>query len=176
MKRNAVAIPILLALSLLAIGLLAFLLYGRDALPESNGFLQEFLPAFNAVCNSITATFIVLALLAVKRGDPKLHGRRMSTAFLVSCLFLLGYLTHHTLHGDTLFLGQGGIRIAYLVLLASHIIFSIIGLPLVLVTLYLGKTDQRTLHRRWAKFTAPIWLYVSLTGVMVYGILRFWPV
>jgi putative membrane protein len=95
----------------------------------------------------------------------------MFTAFVFSALFLVTYITNHALHGDMKFHGQGGIREVYFPLLISHIGLSVVALPMILITFFLSLSGRFPAHRRLARFTFPIWLYVSVTGVIVYAML-----
>jgi putative membrane protein len=96
----------------------------------------------------------------------------MLLAFGFSSLFLISYIVNHALHGDTHFPGHGTIRTVYLTILASHIFLSIVALPLVLITFFLSLTGRFPIHKRVARFTFPIWLYVSVTGVIVFALLQ----
>ena len=101
----------------------------------------------------------------------------MMVAFCFSTLFLVSYIVNHALHGDTRFPGHGAVRAIYLSILASHIILSIVALPLVLVTFFLSLTRRFPIHRRVARFTLfPIWFYVSVTGVVVFAMLKIYAV
>jgi putative membrane protein len=94
----------------------------------------------------------------------------MSTAFVFSCLFLVTYITNHALHGDMRFQGPEAIRYVYFPLLISHIGLSVLALPMILITFFLSLSGRFPAHRRLARFTFPIWLYVSVTGVIVCGL------
>ena len=96
----------------------------------------------------------------------------MATAFVFSTLFLFSYILHHALHGDTHFGGQGAVRGIYLALLASHVFLSLVALPMVLTTFFFSLSGRFAAHKRLARYTFPIWLYVSVTGVVVYLMLR----
>jgi len=95
----------------------------------------------------------------------------MFTAFVFSSLFLVTYITNHALHGDMRFQGQGEIRYVYFPLLISHIGLSVVALPMILITFFLSLSGRFAAHRRLARFTFPIWLYVSVSGVIVYAML-----
>ena len=95
----------------------------------------------------------------------------MMTAFVFSSLFLVSYILHHSLHGDVRFAGGGGVKTFYLVLLTSHVLLSVVALPMVLVTFFFSLSGRFASHRRLARYTFPIWLYVSVTGVLVYVML-----
>ena len=98
----------------------------------------------------------------------------MLSAFGFSSLFLISYIINHALHGDTHFPGQGAVRAIYLSILASHIFLSIVALPLVLTTLFFSLSGRFAMHRRVARVTFPIWLYVSITGVIVFVFLKIY--
>jgi putative membrane protein len=95
-------------------------------------------------------------------------------AFIFSALFLVSYITNHALHGETHFPGSGTVRTFYLSLLASHVLLSIVALPMVLTTFFFSLSGRFRQHRKIARFTLPIWLYVSVTGVVVYAMLAAW--
>lgn len=133
--------------------------------------LAELLPPVNAALNAGSALLLVAGWRAIRAGDRLRHRRRMLAAFACSSLFLVGYLTRMALTGAHRFPGGGGLRIAYLLLLASHTLLAAAALPLVLSTLSLALRGRFDLHRRWARRTLPVWLYVSATGVAVYAML-----
>jgi putative membrane protein len=159
--------------STLALAFLFYLIYGRESSGEYAAAVS-FLPGLNAACNATTAVLIVLGLRAIhKKHDRELHRRLMLAAFATSTLFLIGYIVYHSVHGDTKFpLGYGWVRPAYLSLLVSHILLSMIALPMVLGTFWLALTGDLIRHRKLARWTYPIWLYVSVTGVAVFLILQ----
>ncbi len=154
-----------------ALTLIFWLLYFRA---DSSGEKQavSMLPAINAGLNSLAAVLLIAGFVAIKKKREKLHQRLMTTALCVAAMFLMGYLYYHSLHGDTKFLGEGWIRPVYFFTLISHILLSIAMLPMILSTVYLGLTDQRKKHRKLARFTFPIWLYVSVTGVAIFFLLK----
>lgn len=158
--------------SALALTFLFWLLYGREGGGAAASGSLGFLPAVNAGLNAASATCLVLGFLAIRRRRPDVHRRWMLGAFAFSTLFLVGYITHHALHGDTRFEGEGPVRTIYLAVLASHVLLSVIALPMVLTTFYLSLSGQLDRHRRLARFTLPIWLYVSATGVLVFVMLK----
>lgn len=169
--RGRASILGIVLFSLLACAFLFWLLYFREASsPHSRSLL--WLPAFNAALNASSSCCLVLGFLAIRRGARHIHRRWMILAFSFSTLFLVGYITHHTLHGDTRFVGDGAVRTIYLSVLASHVLLSIAALPMVLVTFYLSLSGQFARHRRLARYTFPIWLYVSVTGVLVFVMLN----
>ena len=131
-----------------------------------------YLPALNALLNATSATFLCLGYAAVRRRDLATHARRMLTALGASALFLVSYIVYHSIHGDTRFVGQGAIRPVYFFILVSHIALSAVALPLVFLSLFLSLSGRFPLHRRLSRYTLPLWLYVSVTGVLVFVMLR----
>ncbi|MEO6055191.1 MAG: DUF420 domain-containing protein [Chthoniobacterales bacterium] len=168
-------ITAIIFVSMAASAFLFWLLYWHKASPQ---FAQSllFLPALNAVFNGLSATALCVGLFFILRGNWKAHRTAMVTAFIFSSLFLFSYILHHALHGDTRFAGTGGIRIFYLLLLASHVILSVVALPLILTTFFFALSARFTSHKRLARWTFPLWLYVSVTGVIVYSLLSFYTV
>jgi uncharacterized membrane protein YozB (DUF420 family) len=134
------------------------------------------LPALNACLNATSALFLLLGYRAIRRLEIVRHRRFMIAAAATSAVFLASYLTYHALVGSVRFTGQGPVRTLYFAILISHTILAIAVLPLVLRTLYLGLRRRDDRHRRIARWTFPIWLYVSVTGVVVYVMLyRLYP-
>ena len=131
----------------------------------------EFLPTLNACLNALSATFLVGGFVAIRRRQIRLHRAAMLAAFTSSSLFLIGYLTRFALTGAHRFPTSGAIKTFYLTLLTSHMVLAVVLLPLVLRTLFLALRQRFAEHRRWARWTWPIWLYVSVTGVIVYWML-----
>lgn len=158
------------AVSAAACAFLFWLLYARDVASAPDQF--AFLPAMNATLNAASATCLVLGFGAIRRGDIPRHRAFMMSAFAFSSLFLVGYIMHHALHGDTRFGGEGTVKIVYLGILASHVVLSIAALPMVLTTFFFSLSNQLQRHRRLARYTLPVWLYVSLTGVVVFLLLE----
>ena len=129
------------------------------------------LATLNACLNGAAATLMTLGWRAIKRGERQRHKRFMIAAFVASCLFLTSYLTRIVLFGDTHFAGEGLARIAYLALLASHVLLALAAAPMVIATLSLGLRSRFDRHKKLARYTLPIWAYVSVTGVIVYLVL-----
>ena len=132
----------------------------------------RFLADVNASLNATAFVLIVAGLIAIKRGHEAVHKKLMLSAAVVSALFLVSYVTYH-LNGNPVQFGREGswIRVVYLFVLFSHVTLAAVTPVLVIVTIVLGLKDRREKHRRWARITAPIWLYVSITGVIVYFML-----
>jgi len=134
------------------------------------------LPALNACLNATSALLLLLAFRAIRRLEIERHRALMLAAATTSVLFLASYLTYHARVGSVHFTGQGVVRTVYFTILVSHTILAVLVLPLVLRTLYLGLKRKDDSHRRIARWTFPIWLYVSATGVLVYVMLyRLYP-
>ena len=133
------------------------------------------LPAFNALMNAASATCVVVGYVLVRRRRLVAHRTAMLMALAASALFLAGYLTHHARSGIVTFRGTGGARVIYLAILAPHTIGAIAALPLVLATAFLAARGRFESHRRLARFTLPLWLFVSVTGVLVYLLLYHGP-
>jgi uncharacterized membrane protein YozB (DUF420 family) len=133
------------------------------------------LPLVNA-CLNASATIVLLGgLWAIKSGRRELHGRLMVTATVISALFLASYLYYHfAIKLMTPYNGRGIARTLYLALLASHVVLAMVNAPMVVRTLYLAWREDWPRHRAWARWTFPIWLYVSVTGVLVYLVLYVW--
>lgn len=162
----------LIALSLVALAVLFWLIYGYR--PASDpGSRYAWLPSFNAFCNGLSTVFVINGLYWIRRGAHRAHGICMICAMAASTLFLIGYISHHSLHGDTRFLTEGWLRPTYFFILISHVLLSMVALPLVLITVFFAARKRWAKHRRIARWTYPIWLYVSITGVVVFGFLRF---
>lgn len=129
------------------------------------------LPAVNATLNGAAAVLLTAGWVAIRRKRVAVHRFLMIAAVVTSALFLASYLTYHAVHGSRRFPGQGPIRAVYLTILASHTVLAAAVVPLVLVTLYRAWRGQDERHRAVARWTLPIWLYVSITGVTVYWLL-----
>lgn len=163
-------VPVILALSAAIAAFLIWLIYFKGKVAEPAWVLS--LPAANAFFNSLSAICLVFGFINIKRGHRIVHMRFMISATVFSALFLVSYITYHYFHGDTLFPKTSAARPYYLALLASHILASMIALPLILLTLWYATRTQFKFHRKVAKWTFPIWLYVSVTGVIVYFFLK----
>jgi putative membrane protein len=132
------------------------------------GFDIHIFAHINAVINSIVSILLVVGLMAVKNRRYVLHKQIMMSAIFFSILFLLSYICHHLLAGDTKFGGEGWVRPIYFFILITHIILAAIILPFILFTSYRALIAEWSAHRKLAKLTWPIWFYVSVTGVIVY--------
>ena len=129
------------------------------------------LPALNASLNAISACLLVCGYIFIRQNSIKAHTMCMVCAFCVSILFLISYVYYHFHQGSTPFTGQGWIRIVYFTVLISHIILAVAIVPLAVMTLARGLKGQFGKHVKIARITLPVWLYVSVTGVLVYWML-----
>ncbi len=134
------------------------------------------IPALNAMLNSIATILIVCGLVCIKQGNEKAHRSLMTAALVVSVLFLAGYVFHKwAVNWQNRPIGaEGAIRGIYLVMLLTHVLLAMAIVPLVLRTFFLAIKGRYESHKRWAKWTYPIWLYVSVTGVLVYFSIYVW--
>jgi uncharacterized membrane protein YozB (DUF420 family) len=129
------------------------------------------LPHLNATLNSLSAVLLISGFLFIRRGNIAAHRKCMLTACATSTLFLVGYLTYHSFYGSTTFKGVGWIRTAYFSILLTHTVLAVVIVPMVLITLTRALRLRYDAHRRIARWTLPLWLYVSVTGVIVYLLL-----
>tara|TARA_B100001564_G_scaffold343232_1_gene339606 strand:- start:292 stop:804 length:513 start_codon:yes stop_codon:yes gene_type:complete len=130
--------------------------------------LPVFLPPIYATINAITALLLVFALIAIKRKKIALHQRLMQSCIVLSLLFLVMYIAYHMTTDPTPFLGEGSVKILYFFILISHIILSVALIPLVLISYVRAFQKEFPEHKKISKITFPIWLYVAVTGVIVY--------
>ncbi len=128
----------------------------------------DYLPTLNATLNFTSAVLLVTGRYFIKHGYRELHKKCMMLTFGVSVLFLISYLTYHAVHRITAFQGQGWIRPVYFTILTSHTILAAVIVPMAIITLRRGLKNSIIRHRVIARWTFPIWLYVSITGVVVY--------
>ncbi len=129
------------------------------------------LPLVNALLNSVCAVLLLFGHRAIKRGRRPAHKRLMISAVIVSSLFLVSYVVYHSIHGSQHFTGQGIIRPIYFFILGTHTVLAASLVPLVGFTLKRGLLAQYGMHRQIARWTYPIWVYVSVTGVIIYLLL-----
>ncbi|MGB6192568.1 MAG: DUF420 domain-containing protein [Terracidiphilus sp.] len=164
------AIAAILIISAAATVFLFWLIYVHPASASSAQY--AFLPAMNAVFNGLAAIALLIGFTFIRARRIAAHRASMITAFAFSTLFLVGYILHHALHGDVRYPLHAADRTFYLCLLASHIVLATVALPLVLVTFFFSLTGRFPQHRKVARWTFPLWLYVSITGVITYAMLR----
>jgi putative membrane protein len=128
----------------------------------------SFLPTLHAILNSMTAVALVIGYYNIRRGNIKVHRGAMATAFGLSAIFLVSYVTYHFLGERTIYGGDGFLKLFYYFILLTHIVLAVVIVPLVLLSMYFALSEQFARHRRVSKWTFPIWLYVAITGVLVY--------
>jgi len=148
----------------IAIPLVVAILFGVKIDAE----LPVFLPPIYASINALTSIVLIAAFWAIKSKKVKLHENLMKTAIIFSVVFLVLYVAYHMTSNSTKFGGEGSLRIVYFIILISHIILSIAVIPFVLITYVRAITNNIELHKKIAKFTFPLWLYVAISGVVVY--------
>ena len=136
----------------------------------------EFFPPLNASLNALSGVFLLIGYVLIRRKRIQLHKRFMLAACTSSVLFLICYVTYHTIRGGvvTKFAGTGFWRTFYLTMLTSHTILAVVILPLAILSVYNGLKMRVPQHRRVARWTFPLWMYVSVTGVLVYFFLYHW--
>jgi putative membrane protein len=165
------AIGVILLISGLAFGFLIWLIYFKGGEEYSSEIIGS-LPAVNAALNSASTILLLFGYNAIRKRRFAVHMKFMLSAFVTSSLFLISYVIYHNFHGDTPFEGEGVIRPVYFFILISHIILSAFVVPMILTSFYFAFSGKFTTHRKVSRFTFPIWLYVSVTGVMIFFMLR----
>ena len=165
-KDDRIAVPVIVGLSIAVPLVVVLLLF----LPEQNIIQAQVgsFPFFHAVLNFITTLLLLVGFYFVKTGDTKSHRNTMIAAFVLSSIFLVSYVVSKINNDPVPFGGEGMLRSLYFFILITHIILSAIIVPLVLFTIYRGLTGENEKHSRIARWTLPIWLYVTITGVLVY--------
>lgn len=164
-ERNYTPIVLVLTVAIVAIVAVLFFLPAYDG---HIGFDVTILPMLNAIFNCFTFLALVVALIAIKKRNISMHKTFVSIAFFTTTLFLITYVTYHYLTESTSYGGEGFLRYVYFFILITHILLAIVVVPLALFSLVRGLTNQVEKHKKIARWTMPIWLYVSLTGVIVY--------
>jgi putative membrane protein len=153
----AVAVPVVVAV----------LLFMPSKIDVASDWVY-FLPHLNAVINSAATIALIFGVIFIKKGNIELHRASMTTAFGLGAIFLVSYVIYHATAESTSFGGEGLIKNIYYFILITHIILAAVALFPILLAYYYGHTDQREKHRKVVKFAFPIWLYVTVTGVLVY--------
>jgi putative membrane protein len=164
---------IILAVSAALLVILVGVIYGHGSASAVPSWVLP-LPALNALLNGTSAVFLVLGYRAIRRRDIVTHVRRILVSLTASTLFLVSYIAYHSMHGDTKFAGQGLVRPLYFFILISHITLSVVVLPLVFLSLFFSLSGRFTRHKAIARYTFPVWLYVSVTGVLVFAFLEIY--
>jgi putative membrane protein len=170
-SKTGPAIAAILTLSVAATAFLFWLIYLHPAADQANTRFA-FLPALNALLNGLSAIALLIGYTFIRARRIPAHRAAMFTAFAFSTLFLVSYILHHALHGDVRYPLHAALRSLYLPLLTSHILLAIVALPIILVTFFFSLTGRIPQHRKIARWTLPLWLYVSVTGVLTWAMLR----
>ncbi|MFG6149190.1 DUF420 domain-containing protein [Halobacillus sp. B23F22_1] len=166
-NKNFNYVPWVIGLSIAINAIVVTLLF----IPEIEGgtsFDIHLLPLLNAILNSFTFVFLSAALFMILRKNITWHKRFIFAAFTTTALFLISYLTYHSMSSSTSFGGEGFVAAVYYFILITHIVLAAVIVPLALLTLFRGLAMKVDKHRKIARWTMPLWLYVSLTGVIVY--------
>jgi putative membrane protein len=165
-KNDTVYLIIIGILSVVIPVVVAILFY----MPEAGrlNLNTKFLPLLNAFLNSATAVCLITGYIMIKKGKRRYHATAMITAFALSSIFLVSYVIYHGSNPSTSFGGTGFVKYFYYVILLSHIFLAAIVVPFVLLAIYFGITRQYIRHKKVTRYTFPVWLYVSITGVLVY--------
>jgi putative membrane protein len=158
----------IIVVSALASALICWLVYFH-APTDVTGTHLLFLPATNALLNALSTVALLVGFYFIRTRQIPKHRAAMLTAFFFSSIFLVSYLVNFTLHGETKFPRGNPLWPFYWKLLLSHILLSVVALPIILITFFFSLTGRFPAHRRIARWTFPIWLYVSVTGVIVYA-------
>ena len=145
----------------------ALLLMPKGNADEVQPWLYS-LPFYNAIINTLTALLLILGYYFIQNSNIKYHRASMMGAFLLGCVFLILYVIYHSNAPSTKFGGEGTIRYVYFFFLLSHVLLAFIVVPLVLSAIYFAISDKVHRHKKIVKFTFPVWLYVSVSGVIVY--------
>ena len=154
-----------LSIAINALVVLLFFMPKAEGLDHIDWML---LPMLNAIFNSFTFVFLLAALYFIKKRNVTMHRRFIFAAFASTTLFLISYVTYHAVTESTPYGGEGVLRYIYFFILITHIVLAAVIVPLALFTTVRGLTGQNERHRKIARWTMPLWLYVSLTGVLVY--------
>lgn len=170
---DKLATQVIIAVSAVIVAFLFWLIYFAPTIEGQAGWAGQ-LPLVNAILNGTSATLVCFGLYFIKKGAKAPHIACMISATAASGLFLVGYLIYHAISGDTKFTAQGIVRPIYFAILISHILLSIAVVPMIFGTLFFSATRRFSTHKAWARWTYPVWIYVSVTGVIVYLFLRVW--
>lgn len=166
-KKDNLFLPIIGGLSLVVLIAVAVLFY----VPLKGTWDVSFLPKLNAILNSGTALALLVGFYFVKNQNIKMHRLTMFLAFVLSSVFLVSYVIYHANAQHTKFPTENSLKYVYYFVLLTHILLSAVVVPLVLSSIYYGVTNQIEKHKKVVKYTFPIWLYVSVTGVIVYAMI-----
>lgn len=164
------AVFAILGISLASSLFLFWLIYVHPA-ADANGLKLTYLPALCAFLNALAATALLIGYTFIRAKRIPAHRASMFAAFSFSTLFLLSYIVNYYLHGESHYPGHSLVRTIYLGILISHVSLSVIALPCILITFFFSLSGRIAMHRKIARWTFPIWLYVSITGVIVHAML-----
>ena len=168
-KQDSFFVPLIITLSIIIPIVVALLMIFPDVFHiESESIDFSSLPFFHAILNGSTAVLLFTGFILIKNKKTNLHKISMLSAFVLSSVFLLSYVTSKLTNAPVPFGGEGLIRYIYFFILISHIILSVLVLPLALFSIYRGMTGEIEKHKSIVKYTFPIWMYVAITGVLVY--------
>lgn len=165
-RNDRMARALILAVSFVVF--IAIVILGKVQVPVNEGFDVHIFARINAVINSIVSLLLLAGIISVRRRRYNAHRNIMLAAIVLSVLFLVSYICHHLFAGDTRYGGEGAVRYVYYFVLITHIILAAVILPFILFTAYRGMTAEWPRHRAIARITWPVWLYVSVSGVIVY--------
>ncbi|MGK0390312.1 MAG: putative membrane protein [Maribacter sp.] len=161
------------SLTVVVLGLIVLTGFDDWKIPLPDGVDLGFLPVFHSTMNALVAICLIAALVFIKKKDVKNHQRAIYCAMTFSALFLLSYVAHHATGEPIGFGGEGAIRVIYFTILNTHILLAGVVFPFILFTFIRGYRGEIDKHRKLAKKTFPIWLYVAITGPLVYLMLAF---
>ncbi|CAI8215084.1 MAG: Uncharacterised protein [Cryomorphaceae bacterium] len=168
-KQDSFFVPLIITLSIIIPIVVALLMIFPDVFHiESESIDFSSLPFFHAILNGSTSVLLFTGFILIKNKKTNLHKISMLSAFVLSSVFLLSYVTSKLTNAPVPFGGEGLIRYIYFFILISHIILSVLVLPLALFSIYRGMTGEIEKHKSIVKYTFPIWMYVAITGVLVY--------
>ncbi len=168
-KQDSFFVPLIISLSIIVPIVVALLMLFPDVFHiESESIDFSSLPFFHAILNGSTAVLLFTGFILIKNKKTNLHKISMLSAFVLSSVFLLSYVTSKLTNAPVPFGGEGLIRYIYFFILISHIILSVLVLPLALFSIYRGMTGEIEKHKSIVKYTFPVWMYVAITGVLVY--------
>lgn len=173
-KQNRSYTPVVAAISIIIVAVVAVLYFlgGQAGAGVDLGFDLKVLPLANAIFNSFTTVFLAAAYIAIRRKQREIHKRFILAAFGTTALFLVTYLLYHSLAPSTPYGGEGFLRYFYYFVLLTHIVLAVVMVPLALFALFTGLNLEVRKHRPIAKWAMPVWLYVSISGVLVYLLIR----
>ena len=166
------ALALTFGVSVAVVGFLFWLLYFRTGSGSPPAEALRYLPALNAALNALSSVLLVLGFRAVRRGEYRRHMRFMLSALGTSTLFFASYVTYHHYFGSTKFAGTGAVRPVYFFVLITHVVLAALVVPMILLSFSTSLSGRLTAHRRLSRFTFPVWLYVSVTGVLVFVMLK----